>query len=445
MNLFAIDYRDIRSTFAISQETYGQMTTIGVLTNVGSRHEPTPGIIHVLETMAFGSTKNFTGMEITELLQDWGATRFVSHSREQTLHCIDILRPNVRSAMGMLADVVLEPKISDAVEDFYHALDVMAFQAQEQMPQLVLGEALQVAAYGPDQQLGKLHFATPETIPLLSPPLVEEFFNSCIRNNPQNMVVAGAGISHESLVGLTKEFFGHVSQKSAPTTIPSKYRGGSYQIGKSEQPSIYSQTLPSEEYCHVALAFPVGGWHSDSMVTACVLQMLLGGGSSFSAGGPGKGMYSRMYQQVLNRYGFLESAEAFTSFAEEGGLFGVSASTAVPTRITDLVTILGDQLARLAVQPVSPIELSRARNMLKCNVLTQLESRLILFEDMGRQVLTYGKREGAATTCAKIDAVSADDIQRLVQDMLKENPTLASTGSHLDRVPVHEEVSKWFR
>lgn len=421
------------------------MSCLGVLTSCGSRHETTSGVVHLMETMAFGNTKKFTGLEITELLQDWGATRFVSHSREQTLHCIDILRPNARLSMGLLAEVVLEPKISESLEDFYHALDVMAFQAQEQPPQLVLGEALQAAAYGMDQQLGKLHFATPETIPDLSPPLVENFYQDCLRNNPEGMVVAGAGISHGGLVDLADEFFGHLSQKSAPTTLPSVYRGGSYQIGKSEQPSIYSPSLQSEEFCHVALAFPVGGWHQSDMVVACVLQMLLGGGSSFSAGGPGKGMYSRMYQQVLNRYGFLESAEAFTSFADEGGIFGVSGSTASPARVADLVTILGDQLARLAVQQVGDLELSRARNMLKCNVLTQLESRLILFEDMGRQVLTYGKREDAATTCAKIDAVSAEDIQNLVQAMLKENPTLASTGSHLDKVPSHAEVARWFR
>ena len=204
--------------------------------------------------------------------------------------------------------------------------------------------------------------------------------------------------------------------------------------------------LPEEEQCRIALAFPVGGWHSDNMVTACVLQTLLGGGSSFSAGGPGKGMYSRMYQQVLNRYGWMEAAEAFTTFADEGGLFGVSASTPVANKVPELVTILADQLASVAIQPVGEIELSRARNMLKCNVLTQLESRLILFEDMGRQVLTYGKREDAATTCAKIEAVTAQDIQKLAQDMLTNHPpTLVATGSHLDKVVPVERESSLFR
>jgi processing peptidase subunit alpha len=84
--------------------------------------------------------------------------------------------------------------------------------------------------------------------------------------------------------------------------------------------------------------------------------------------------------------------------------------------------------------------------MLKCNVLTQLESRLILFEDMGRQVLTYGKREDAATTCRKIDAVSPEDIQQLAHEMLQsKKPTLAATGSHLEHLPSIEEVTRWFQ
>jgi processing peptidase subunit alpha len=38
-----------------------------------------------------------------------------------------------------------------------------------------------------------------------------------------------------------------------------------------------------------------------AFVAACVLSQLLGGGGSFSAGGPGKGLYSRFYTNVLNR------------------------------------------------------------------------------------------------------------------------------------------------
>lgn len=70
------------------------------------------------------------------------------------------------------------------------------------------------------------------------------------------------------------------------------------------------------------------------------------------------------------------------------------------------------QIAKLALTPVDPTELSRARNMLKCNVLTQLESRIILFEDVGRQIVTYGHRESPEALCRKIEAVTALDIMR---------------------------------
>jgi len=44
--------------------------------------------------------------------------------------------------------------------------------------------------------------------------------------------------------------------------------------------------------------------HED-FVPFCVLQTLMGGGGSFSAGGPGKGMFSQLYTDVLNKFVFL--------------------------------------------------------------------------------------------------------------------------------------------
>lgn len=46
-----------------------------------------------------------------------------------------------------------------------------------------------------------------------------------------------------------------------------------------------------------------GGWCDIKvLIVMMVLMMLFGGGGSFSVGGSGKGMYSRFYICVLNRY-----------------------------------------------------------------------------------------------------------------------------------------------
>lgn len=56
---------------------------------------------------------------------------------------------------------------------------------------------------------------------------------------------------------------------------------------------------------------------------AQVLNYLLGGGNSFSSGGPGKGMHSRLYTRVLNKYAWVHSCASFNTTFNESGLVGI--------------------------------------------------------------------------------------------------------------------------
>jgi len=55
------------------------------------------------------------------------------------------------------------------------------------------------------------------------------------------------------------------------------------------------------ELAHVVVGLESCSHKDDDFIAFCVLNMLMGGGGSFSAGGPGKGMYTRLYTNVLNR------------------------------------------------------------------------------------------------------------------------------------------------
>ena len=59
---------------------------------------------------------------------------------------------------------------------------------------------------------------------------------------------------------------------------------------------------PMPELAHVVLGLESCSHRDPDFIAFCVLNMLMGGGGSFSAGGPGKGMYTRLYLNVLNRY-----------------------------------------------------------------------------------------------------------------------------------------------
>lgn len=284
---------------------------------------------------------------------------------------------------------------------------------------------------------------TMENLDKITTQSVHAFRNKFLLHNPNGIVVAGSGIEHEALVELAEANFGHIkSDPNIPNdyTIPSVYTGGEYRLQIPPNPN---PAIKKEEFTHVAIAFEVGGWHSPDLVPVCVLQTLLGGGSSFSAGGPGKGMYSRLYREVLNRYRWAESSEAFSSFHNESGLWGIQGSSR-PDKSEEMTAAIIENFLKLADNLVSDEELSRARNMLKCNVLTQLESRLVLFEDIGRQILTYGEREDAASMCAKIDAVTKENIRDIVQKAIVKPPTVSTVGVNIDNVPKREDIAAAF-
>ncbi len=80
---------------------------------------------------------------------------------------------------------------------------------------------------------------------------------------------------------------------------------------------------PLPELAHVVLGLEgVPILHAD-YVPVTVLSFIMGGGSSFSAGGPGKGMYSRMYTNILNNYHYVQHASVLNFPYHDAGLFAL--------------------------------------------------------------------------------------------------------------------------
>ena len=88
-------------------------------------------------------------------------------------------------------------------------------------------------------------------------------------------------------------------------------------------------------------------------------------------------------------------------------------------------------------------ELERAKAAAKSSVLMNLESRAVVSEDIGRQILTYGHRKPISDFISEIEAVKAADIKAAVSKLLKSPPTLASFGD-IANIPRYELVAKRF-
>lgn len=145
------------------------------------------------------------------------------------------------------------------------------------------------------------------------------------------------------------------------------------------------------ELAHVVIGLEGTSHQDPDFVASCVLNLMMGGGGSFSAGGPGKGMYTRLYTNVLNQYHWMYSATASNHVYTDSGLFCIHVS-APPQHISNAVKVITREMVAMASEPGSE-ELRRAKTQLQSVLLMNLEARPVVFEDIGRQVLVTGTRK----------------------------------------------------
>merc|ERR1712192_101174 len=142
---------------------------------------------------------------------------------------------------------------------------------------------------------------------------------------------------------------------------------------------------PMPELGHLVIGLESVGHQHPDFIPFCVLNMMMGGGGSLSAGGPGKGMYTRLYTRVLNKYHWMYSATAYNHAYNDSGIFCIHASSH-PQSLVELTQVLVRELVAITGR-ISEEELNRAKTQLKSMLLMNLESRPVIFEDCARQVL----------------------------------------------------------
>jgi processing peptidase subunit alpha len=130
-----------------------------------------------------------------------------------------------------------------------------------------------------------------------------------------------------------------------------------------------------------------------------------------------------------------------TSIYNTTGLVGIFAS-GESAHAEEMIAILCREMEAVA-SDIPTEELERAKAAATSSILMNLESRAVVSEDIGRQILTYGHRKPIADFVAEIKAIKASDIKTAVGKLLKSPPTMATLGD-IANVPRYELVAKRF-
>jgi processing peptidase subunit alpha len=476
----------------------GHFSGVGVFIDAGSRYENEylRGVSHIMDRLAFKSTKKRTSDEMLESLESLGGNINCASSRESLMYQSATFNSAVPTTVALLAETIRDPLITE--EEVQQQLETAAYEIGEiwSKPELILPELVHMAAFK-DNTLGNPLLCPKDRLTQINKSVIEAYRDTFFR--PERMVVAFAGVQHDEAVRLTEQYFGDMpkseapilsqtgsetslgssstysdssvssmsSQPPTPSQQPSKLlsripffknistsasNNASVQsfndLSLSHAPTPFDITQPSHytggflslpslpppinaslpPLTHIHLAFEALPISSDDIYALATLQTLLGGGGSFSAGGPGKGMYSRLYTNVLNQHAWVESCVAFNHSYTDSGLFGISSSCS-PGHVVNMLDVMCRELQALTLDTgfaaLQTVEVNRAKNQLRSSLLMNLESRMVELEDLGRQVQVHGRKVGVREMCKKIDELTVKDLRRVARIVvggLADNP-----------------------
>ncbi|WZY96902.1 hypothetical protein YC2023_069231 [Brassica napus] len=406
-----------------SEMSPNPVASIGLYVDCGSIYEAPyfHGATHLLERMAFKSTTNRSHLRLVREIEAIGGNTSASASREQMSYTIDALKTYVPEMVEVLIDSVRNPAFLDwEVNEELRKMKVEIAELAKN-PMGLLMEAVHSAGYS--GALANPLYAHESALDRLNGELLEEFMTENF--TAARMVLAASGVEHEELLQVVEPLTSDLPNVPRQGEPKSQYTGGDF------------RQHTGGEATHFALAFEVPGWNNEKeAVIATVLQMLMGGGGSFSAGGPGKGMHSWLYLRILNEYQQVQSCTAFTSIFNNTGLFGIYGCSR-PEFAAKAIELAAKELKDVAGGKVNQKHLDRAKAATKSAVLMNLESRMIAAEDIGRQTLTYGERKPVEQFLKTVDGLTLKDITDFTSKIISKPLTMGSFGEVLS-VPSYD-------
>jgi predicted Zn-dependent peptidase len=398
------------SGLRVVTETLPQLRSvaIGFWVGTGSRDEPASwaGVSHFLEHLLFKGTERRDAATIAEAIESVGGDMNAFTAQEITTYYVRVPDEQLELAADILSDIVWHPSLRPDEIESERQVILEELHMRDDEPEDLVHDVFNDAVF-PDHPIGREVIGSAATIQAMHRDDIAAFHAG--HYHPSNVVVAAAGnVDHDHVVDLVAR-----AVDGLDGTRPSRE---TYSGDPPPRPLAVLER-PTEQ-AHLVLGMRALPHQDPDRFALTVLNQALGGGMS-----------SRLFQEVRERRGLAYSVYSYRSALEETGVLAVSAGTA-PERFDELLAVLEDQLARVVADGgVSDRELTSARGHLRGSLALSLESSGSRMHRLGRSELTLGEVPTLDELVARVDAVSAADVERVVDRVLRPGDrTLAIVG-----------------
>jgi len=246
---------------------------------------------------------------------------------------------------------------------------------------------------------------------------------------PPNLVIAAAGnLEHTALVRLVRQATAQgtlavtVDAHPAPprVALPAGPR-------VSAAPGVNLQHRSTEQ-ANVVAGVP-GLPRDERRWPLAVLSSVLGDGSS-----------SRLFQSVREQRGLAYSVYSFFASLADAGSFGVYVGCQ-PAKVDEALGVIRAELDAVRADGITAAELARAKGQLRGALVLGLEDTSSRMSRLAKAELLSGELPSLSEVLRRIDAVTADEVHGLAEDLFSHPLSLAAVGPFDDDASLREAVA----
>jgi predicted Zn-dependent peptidase len=382
--------------------------TLGAWVGSGARDEQGAewGASHFLEHLLFKGTERLSAREIAEAIESVGGEMNAFTTHEQTVFYVRVPDTQLENAFGVLADVLWHPafRVDDVEAERRVILEEIGMR--DDTPDDLVHDLFATALF-PDHPLGREVLGSEESITAMARSDIAAYHGA--HYLPSNVVLAAAGnLTHEAVLELVDAHF--------PATVGERPERPREDTAAPRPVVVLNR---DSEQSHVVTGLRSFPALDPDRYALTVLNQVLGGGMS-----------SRLFQEIRETRGLAYSVFSYHASFDDAGLVAVYAGTA-PEHVPETLDVIDAELDRLVAKGLSDAEIAGAKGHLVGSLAMSLETSSSRMRRIGRSELVEGEIPTLEALTARVEAVTADDIDRVIERVFAgASRTLAVVGPH---------------
>ena len=378
-----------------------QSVSCFVMLAAGSRYETreTSGIAHFAEHMFFkGTERRPTARDIAGEVDAIGGEFNAFTGKEYTGYYVRCAADHRDTALDVIVDMLRNSKFDAGEIDREKGVIIEEMNMYFDTPRDFVDGVYEELVYG-DHPLGWDIIGRKETVQGATRETFLDYLGQWYK--PSRMVVGIGGRTGDDLLARITELLGDLEDAPTGEPLPAPPVGSV----NGSRVKVHSKVSDQAHICLGVRSRPID---DPDRYVLTVLSTVLGGGMS-----------SRLFTEVRERRGLAYYVYATNHSYTDAGALYAQAGVDIE-RIDDAVGTVAEELRKIAAEAVPADELLKAKSFSKGRFVLQIESPHGLISFGIRREVLEGRVPEPEEILAGIEAVTAEDVQRVAQELIAD-------------------------